>query len=157
MKNSPHSRTMDDATRWEKFAALEQDVSGLKQDIAGLDGRISHMGEKLDVSLARIFDKVEAGTRRHTPWNIIFSFAGIAATIILALSAWANAYFGQAIASAQREASQAMGAHGAMQSQINALREDHTAALVQAARNEERQASDRAEIDRLRAVGKNGG
>ena len=155
MKQKHHSPRMDESARWEKFAALEQDVSGLKQDIAGLDGRISHMGEKLDVSLARIFDKVEAGTRRTTPWNIIFSFAGIAATVILALSAWANAYFGQAIAAAQREAALSLQAHAGIQTQINTMSEKLTSAAIEAARWQERQIAVSVEIDRLRSLSQN--
>lgn len=153
MKQNAQNRKMMDeeaARRWEKLAALETDVSGIKKDIAGLDGRLSELGGKLDLSLSRLFDKIETGTRRPTPWNIIFSFAGICATVVLSLAAWANAYFGQAIGAAQREAAQSMAAHGAMQAQINTARQELTAGAIERARIEERQKFITAELDRLR-------
>lgn len=142
----------EEAHRWEKLAILETDVSGIKRDIAGLDGRISELGSKFDASLSRLFDKVETNTRRSTPWNIIFSFAGIFATVVLALAAWANAYFGQAIGAAQREAAQSMAAHGALQAQINDCRDNERIAAIQAARREERQNFIMRELDRMRGL-----
>ncbi len=96
-----------EASAITKIDVLDTEVSGLKVDVANLDKRMSTLGDKLDTGLGKLFDRLESQNSRGTPWSLIFGFGGIAVTVGLALSAWANAYFGQSIAQAQREASRA--------------------------------------------------
>lgn len=133
-----------------KLATLEADVSGLKGDIKSLGGEVEKVATKLDSSLGRLFDKIESANRRPFPWTIVLAFAAVAATVILALSSWANAYFGQAISAAQREAILAQEAHNRLQVQISTQADRMLAQAIEAARLDERQKFTMQEVDRLR-------
>ncbi len=136
-----------------KIDVLDTEVSGLKVDVANLDKRMSNLGDKLDTGLGKLFDRLESQNSRGTPWGYIFAAASVFVAVALGLSGWANAYFGQSIAFAQREAARALEAHGAMQTQINENRRESMEAAIYAARLDERQKSQAAEIDRLRQAG----
>ncbi len=144
---------MEDAHNLAKIAALETDVSGIKTEVAGLDKRLGEFATENRQGLARLFDRIELTTKRETPWNLIFGAAGLAVTIALGFFAWANAYFGQSITFAQREAARALEVHTLTQGQLSEIRQESMTAAIERARLDERLKFSQAEIDRLRQEG----
>lgn len=150
MKNKSQIKHMED-NRWAQVAALETDVQGIKQDVAGLDVRFSGLEGKMEVGFTRLYDSLEKHTRRDTPWGVIFTALGLIVTLCTCMAFTANAYFGQGIAAAQREAARSIETQVVIMGQIEAVRTSQVKADITAAVLTERSENLRSEIDRLRA------
>lgn len=102
-----------------RVAQLDIEVAGVKEDIAALNTSVGNLGQNVRGDIARLFDRIEVANKRETPWGLILTAGGIMSaggiglcglflTLILALSAWANSYFGQRIEAAQQLGNQAL-------------------------------------------------
>lgn len=137
---------MPDQDTPAKLAALEVDVTGIKSDVTGLKTDLGALAQEFRGGIARIFDRMEAQNSKGTNWNAI----AVLFTIVIALATWANTYFGQGIAAAQREATRAIEIHAQMLNSMNGLSRELTAQAIDAARHDERLKMQAAEVDRLR-------
>lgn len=96
-----------------KIARFDSEIKGLQQSFDGFKA------ESRD-NFTRLFEKVERATMpKETPWGHIFAGIGVLVTILggicgggltllIALAAWANAYFGDMIAKADAKADAAI-------------------------------------------------
>lgn len=118
-----------------KVGALDAEVAGVKRDVGELNARIGNLDNKLDHGLGKVFDKLDSATRpTPTPWGIIIAAmvgictvciggGGLILTLILALAAWANSYFGQSIDTAANVAQQALQSHSAMSQRVDSVKD----------------------------------
>lgn len=143
---------MSDLDTPSKLAALEVDVTGMKSDVAGLKTDLGALASEMRGGFTRIFERIEAQTSKGTNWSVIFGFAAILTTVVVALSTWANTYFGQSIAAAQREATRALEVHSQIIGTMGEMRRETMAQAIEAARSDERAKATALEVDRLRAA-----
>ena len=142
---------MPDLDTPSKLAALEVDVTGMKGDVTGLKTDLNALAIEMRGGFSRIFDRIEGMNSKGTNWNAILGFAGVLFTIIIALATWANTYFGQSIAAAQREATRALEVHTQIIGTMGEMRREGMMQAIELARADERAKATAAEVERLRA------
>lgn len=96
-----------------KFATLNTEVKNLQTSF-------DRFGKESGENFVRIFEKLErVNAPKETPWGHIFAGIGVLVTIlggmvgagltlVIALAAWANAYFGEMIAKSDSKAEAAL-------------------------------------------------
>jgi septal ring factor EnvC (AmiA/AmiB activator) len=118
----------------QRVAQLDTEVGGLKSDVQEVRKELGNFADKMDRNLGRLFDRVEATGKKETPWGVILTGLGIMSaggiglsglflTLILALSAWANSYFGQRIEAAQEVGNQALQHQTTATNKVDVLKE----------------------------------
>lgn len=123
MKSVAKNAEMNESDTAAKIASFSVEIDNLKNGVGAIGKRVETFEIESRDSFSRLFDKLErATTPKETPWGIIFAAAGVLVailtaiaggglTLILALAAWANAYFGEMIAKADGKAEQAVAIH----------------------------------------------
>lgn len=139
-----------------KLAKFGAEIENLKQGVGGISKRVETFEIESRDSFARLFDKLERATApKETPWGIIFAAAGVLVailtaiaggglTLILALAAWANAYFGEMIIKAEAKADQAIAIHQQSATTTASIRE--TLSSISAGRLAEEKEQERISV-----------
>lgn len=146
-----------------KLATFGTEIANIKTTVGQVENRMERFeGESRD-NFLRLFDKLEKATApRPTPWNLILTAMGVLVAIltaiagggltaVLALAAWANAYFGQSIDKIDAKAEQSMAIHSTISSSLSDFRTQMSrleTELINAAKERERMNARLDEISR---------
>lgn len=144
--NAAQRARMEGEDMNRKVGQLESEVSSIKEDVRGIKGDLAQ-------GFSRVFDRMDrVSSPKPTPWAVIFAAVGVLASLLVSLALWANAYFGQGIAAAAREAQRSHENIVEMRLDLKFMAESLTRTAVDAAVLKERSEQNRTEIDRLRAA-----
>lgn len=153
-KKTKMDETLADTT--SKLAKFGAEIENLKDGVGSIKKRVEVFEIESRDSFSRLFDKLERATApKETPWGVIFAGCGVLVailtaiaggglTLILALAAWANAYFGDLISKAEAKGEQALQVHASGSATISGVRDSLSAIqaeLAAAAKERDRLAS----------------